>query len=154
MADGLKLKVISSGVICVILFALAEPIANAYNVPELTWPLRGGGAGAVRPEHDGLLPDRFEAIGRVRLNLRLVFSESAVEAGASIALVLAGAGVVGAAFGRAIGYAFGTALALYLARQAIGARGDLAARQPGRAAAPDRALRGRAADHRRDLRAP
>ena len=37
--------------------------------------------------------------------------------------MLAGAGVVGAAFGRAIGYGFGTALALVLARQAIGARG-------------------------------
>ena len=36
--------------------------------------------------------------------------------------MLAGAGVVGAAFGRAIGYAFGTALALYLARQAMGPR--------------------------------
>ena len=52
----------------------------------------------------GFYRTAFEAIGRVRLNLRLVFSESAVEAGASIALVLAGAGVVGAAFGRAIGY--------------------------------------------------
>ena len=36
--------------------------------------------------------------------------------------MLAGAGVVGAAFGRAIGYGFGTALALYLAHHAIGAQ--------------------------------
>ena len=40
MADGLKLKFASSGAICLILFALAEPIANAYGVPELTWPVR------------------------------------------------------------------------------------------------------------------
>ena len=79
----------------------------------------------------------------MRLNLRLVFSESAVEAGASIALVLAGTGVVGAAFGRAIGYAFGTALALYLARQAIGPAGHLAARQPAAACARSRATRAR-----------
>jgi O-antigen/teichoic acid export membrane protein len=123
MADGLKLKVISSGVICVILFALAEPIANAYNVSELTWPLRAVALALFGQSMMGFYRTGFEAIGRVRLNLRLVFSESAVEAGASIALVLAGTGVVGAAFGRAIGYAFGTALALYLARQAIGPRG-------------------------------
>jgi O-antigen/teichoic acid export membrane protein len=123
MADGLKLKFISSGVICLILFALAEPIANAYNVSELTWPLRGVALALFGQSMMGFYRSSFEAIGRVRLNLRLVFSESAVEAGASIALVLAGTGVVGAAFGRAIGYGFGTLLALMLARQAIGARG-------------------------------
>jgi O-antigen/teichoic acid export membrane protein len=123
MADGLKLKFATSGVICLILVAVAEPIANAYNVPELTWPLRGVALALFGQSMMGFYRTAFEAIGRVRLNLRLVFSESAVEAGASIALVLAGTGVVGAAFGRAIGYAFGTALALYLARRAIGSRG-------------------------------
>jgi O-antigen/teichoic acid export membrane protein len=122
MADGLKLKVISSGVICVMLVVLAEPIANAYDVPELTWPLRAIALALFGQSILGFYRTSFEAIGRVRLNLRLVFSESAVEAGASIALVLAGAGVVGAALGRGIGYAFGTALALFLARQAMGAR--------------------------------
>jgi O-antigen/teichoic acid export membrane protein len=123
MADGLKLKFISSGVICLILFALAEPIANAYNAPDLIWPLRAVALALFGQSMMGFYRTAFEAIGRVRLNLRLVFSESAVEAGASIALVLAGTGVVGAACGRAIGYAFGTALALYLARRAIGPRG-------------------------------
>ena len=123
MADGLKLKVASSAVICLILFALAEPIANAYDVPEMTWVLRGVALALFGQSMLGFYRTAFEAIGQVRLNLRLIFSESAVESGASIALVLAGAGVVGAAFGRAIGYGFGTALALVLARQAIGARG-------------------------------
>jgi O-antigen/teichoic acid export membrane protein len=122
MADGLKLKLIFSGLICVILFALAEPIADAYNVPDLTWPLRGVALALFGQSVMGFFKTGFEAVGRVRVNLRLVFSESAVEAGASIALVAAGAGVVGAAFGRAIGYAFGTALALYLARKALGAQ--------------------------------
>jgi O-antigen/teichoic acid export membrane protein len=120
MADGLKLKFASSALICLILFAVAEPIAHAYDAPELTWPLRGVALALFGQSMMGFYRTSFEAIGRVRLNLRLVFSESAVEAGASIALVLAGAGVVGAAFGRAIGYAFGTALALWLARKAIG----------------------------------
>jgi O-antigen/teichoic acid export membrane protein len=122
MADGLKLKFASSGLICLILFALSEPIANAYNVSELTWPLRGVALALFGQSMMGFYRTGFEAIGRVRLNLRLVFSESAIEAGASIALVLAGAGVVGAAFGRAIGYGFGTALGLYLAHRAMGAR--------------------------------
>ena len=88
----------------------------------MVWPLRGVALALFGQSMMGFYRTAFEAIGRVRLNLRLVFSESAVEAGASIALVLAGTGVVGAAFGRAIGYAFGTALALFLARQAIGPR--------------------------------
>jgi O-antigen/teichoic acid export membrane protein len=122
MADGLKLKFATSGLICVILFFLAEPIANAYNVADLTWPLRGVALALFGQSMMGFYRTAFEAVGQVRLNLRLVFSESAVEAGASIALVLAGTGVVGAAFGRAIGYTFGTVLALMLARRAIGAR--------------------------------
>ena len=122
MADGLKLKFAASGLICILLFALAEPIASAYDVPDLEWPLRAVAVALFGQSVMGFYRTNFEAIGRVRLNLRLVFSESAVEAGASIALVVAGAGVVGAACGRAIGYAFGTALALYLARRAIGPR--------------------------------
>jgi O-antigen/teichoic acid export membrane protein len=123
MADGLKLKVASSGLICLILFVLADPIANAYNVPDLAWPLRVVALALFGQSMMGFYKTNFEAIGRVRLTLRLVLSKSAVETGASVALVLAGTGVVGAAFGRALGYAFGTAVALYLARQAIGSRG-------------------------------
>jgi O-antigen/teichoic acid export membrane protein len=122
MADGLKLKLALSALVTVVLFVVAEPIASAYGVPELVWPLRGVALALFGQSVMGFYRTGFEAIGRVRLNLRLVFSESAVEAGASIALVLAGAGVVGAAFGRAIGYAFGTLLALMLARRAMGTR--------------------------------
>ena len=133
MADGLKLKVVSSGLICVILFALAEPIAERLRRARADLAAARRGAGAVRPEHDGLLPTAFEAIGSVRLNLRLVFSECAVEAGASIALVLAGAGVVGAAFGRAIGYAFGTRAGAVpgAARRSARAASRCAAARPG-----------------------
>jgi O-antigen/teichoic acid export membrane protein len=123
MADGLKLKVASSALICVLLFALADPIANAYNVPDLAWPLRVMALALFGQSMMGFYKTGFEAIGKVRLTLRMVLSKSAVETGASIALVLAGAGVMGAAFGRAIGYAFGTAVALFMARQIIGARG-------------------------------
>ena len=123
MADGLKLKLVSSGVICLILFALAEPIANAYDVPELTWPLRVLALALFGQSIMGFYRTTFEAIGRVRLTLRLVaLGERASRPAPASRSCWPGAGVVGAAFGRAIGYAFGTALALYLARQAMGPR--------------------------------
>jgi O-antigen/teichoic acid export membrane protein len=45
-----------------------------------------------------------------------------VEAGASVGLVLLGAGVTGAAFGRAIGYVFGGIVGLVLVARTIGTR--------------------------------
>jgi O-antigen/teichoic acid export membrane protein len=122
MADGLKLKFVASGAICLILFALAEPIAGAYGVSDLTWPVRILALSLFGQSVMGFYKTNFEAVGRVRLTLRMVLSKSVVETGASIALVVGGAGVVGAAFGRTIGYAFGTAVALYLAKHAMGAR--------------------------------
>ena len=46
------------------------------------------------------------------MNLRLIFLESFAETVASIALVGLGAGAAGAAFGRALGYFFGSSLPL------------------------------------------
>ena len=64
----------------------------------------------------------FEALGRVSAYLRLVLAESAAEFGASLALVLAGAGVAGAAAGRAGAYMLGAAIGLprWPARSAAG----------------------------------
>ncbi len=59
MADGLKLKFISSGVICVILFALRGADRERLQRPRADLAAARRGAGAVRPEHDGLLPDRI-----------------------------------------------------------------------------------------------
>ena len=129
LADGLKLKVISSGSLCALLFALAGPISNAYDTPQMVWPLRGVALAVFGQSLVGFYRTAFEALGRVSLTLRLIAAESAVEAGASIALVLAGAGVTGAAFGRAIGYAFGTMFAFvlivrYVDRRAVSLRGN------------------------------
>jgi O-antigen/teichoic acid export membrane protein len=129
LADGLKLKLIASGLICVGLFALAGPISNAYDAPEMTWPLRGVALAVFGQSVVGFYRTGFEALGRVSLTLRLIAAESAVEAGASIALVLVGAGVSGAAFGRAIGYGFGTFFAFVLVarlvnRHALSLRGN------------------------------
>ena len=96
--------------ICVVLFALAEPISNAYDV-------RSGLAAARRWRWRCSDRASSASIGRRRGDRPGVAdpaddaAESAVEAGASIALVLLGAGVAGAAFGRAIGYVFGAVFA-------------------------------------------
>ncbi len=129
LADGLKLKLISSAVLCGILFALAAPISDAYDTPQMTWPLRGMALAIFGQSMVGYYRTNFEALGRVSLTLRLISAESAVEAGASIALVLAGAGVTGAAFGRAIGYLFGTVFAFvmivrFVDRRAVSLRGN------------------------------
>jgi O-antigen/teichoic acid export membrane protein len=129
LADGLKLKLIASGGLCIVLFAVAVPIANAYNTPEMVWPLRAMALSVLGQSLVGFYRTAFEALGRVSITLRLIAAESAVEASASIILVLLGAGATGAAFGRAIGYAFGTAVAFVLIvrsvnRHAISLRGN------------------------------
>ncbi len=40
VSDALRLKLLVSGLFCLVLALLAEPIANAYDVPDLTWPIR------------------------------------------------------------------------------------------------------------------
>lgn len=116
MADGFRLKLLISLAVTVLLAALAGPIASAYGIPAAAWPIRAM-ALALFGNSVYLMAVVFTAIGRINLQLRVAFAESVVELIASIALVLAGAGATGAAFGRAIGYlAGGTATVVLLAR--------------------------------------
>jgi O-antigen/teichoic acid export membrane protein len=130
LSDALKLKAAASGVICALLFVLADPIATAFNAPAATWPLRGVAISIWAQGLVLLVLGSFQAVGRIAVNFRIVASESAVEASAIVALVLLGGGATGAAFGRAAGYVTGAAIALAFAWRALG---GLSLRSGGRA---------------------
>ena len=118
--QAVVLKAIASALVAAALAALAAPIADAYDVPDLEWPLRIVAVALVGQSFMLLFSTTFEALGRNSLGFRLAFSESALEVSASLALVLSGAGVAGAVGGRAIGYGCAAVLGLVLALRAIG----------------------------------
>ena len=131
VSDALGLKAVASMAASGALFACAPLIATAYGVAELAWPLRAVAIAILGQSVMMLFAAAFVAQGRVALNFRIVLSESAVEFGASVALVLLGAGATGAAFGRAIGYLVGASAALILAARTLGSPA-LAAWSPSR----------------------
>lgn len=123
MADALRLKLVAAGVVSVGLFALAPLVADGFGTAALTWPLRGTAIALFGQSLMLFFAGSLIAQARVALELRIVLSESAVETGASVALVLLGAGATGAAFGRAIGYAVGMTVGLVLLARLIGRAG-------------------------------
>lgn len=127
VSDATLLKLLAVLPFCVGLFALAGPIANAYDNHGLVWPLRGMAFAVLGQGMFLLYRGVFVSLGRVSLTWRATLLESAIEASASIALVLAGAGAAGATFGRATGYLLGSLLAVVisvrvLGRDSVGAR--------------------------------
>ena len=110
--DGFKLKIAVAATACLVLAALAEPIAHAYGEPGLTWPIRGIAVATFGQSLMLMLMGAAVALGRIVTNLRLVAIESVLEVSASIVLVLLGGGATGAAFGRAFGYVAGVAIGL------------------------------------------
>ena len=113
MADALRLKVAAAVIVSALLFGLASPIARAYHLHVLAWPIRAI-AIALFGQSMMLTNSVFVALGRVDLQFRTVFVESAVQCTAAIGLVVAGAGVTGAAFGWAIGYVTGAAMTIIM----------------------------------------
>ena len=119
LADGLRLKLIASITVSALLFALAEPIALAYGIPALVWPVRGI-AVALFGQSLMMMGSVFAASARVDLKWLTALSESATEVLASVGLVLAGAGATGAAFGQAIGYLVGGGMTILLLVRLLG----------------------------------
>jgi len=128
LGRALKLKLAIGVAVSVLLVLAAAPIAGAYDDPDLTWPLRAIGIAVFGQSMMLLFGGAFIAQGKTSRNFRLVISESAVEFGATVALVLLGTGATGAAFGRAIGYSFGAALGIFLTLRLLRAARTAAAR--------------------------
>jgi O-antigen/teichoic acid export membrane protein len=112
LSDALRLKLGTAALAAGGLFAAAGPIADAYGKPALTWPVRGIALSLFAESVLMLYATAFIALGRIDVNVRVTFFESLAETAASIALVAAGAGAAGAAFGRAAAYLFGALLAV------------------------------------------
>ena len=125
VSDAFRLKLLASGFFCLVLVLAAEPIANAYDTPELTWPIRILSFAVFGQSMLQLYDQIFEAEGRLSVYLRIVAAESAVETISSIVLVLAGLGVSGAMAGRAGAYMFAAVFGLVLVVRTLGMKPKL-----------------------------
>ena len=130
LRDAMRLKLVVTGVLALVMFALADPIADAYGVGALAWTLRGMAIAIFAQSFFMLFTGAFVALGRISLNLRLVTAESLLEAATAATLVLLGAGAAGAAFGRAIGYCAAAGFGVVLTLKLIGRANLLHGRGP------------------------
>ena len=117
---ALRIRLATAAGFSVALFALAGPIAELYDAPELAWPLRGVAVAFFGQSVVTFVNNVFVALRRTSGSFTLVASESAMEFTASVALVLLGGGATGAAFGRAVGYLFGALLGVLLLGRLLG----------------------------------
>jgi len=120
VSDAFRLKLVVGGLSSLGLIVLAEPIASAYGVPDLVWPLRLLALAAFGQSLMLFWATIFEALGRISVYLRVVVVESAMEAGLTIAIVLFGTGATGAMAGRAAAYAFAAGYGLALITRTLG----------------------------------
>jgi O-antigen/teichoic acid export membrane protein len=118
--NALRLKLAIGVPACIVLFAAAGPICDAFGTPDAAWALRGCALALMAQTVFGLFLGAFIALGRLRYNLLLATIESVAETLATFVLVLLGAAATGAAFGRAIGFSVGMAAAFALAGRSIG----------------------------------
>ena len=88
MSDALRLKLMISGTLSAALIAFAGPIASAYGQPSLTWPIRWVAIAVLGQSLVAFYRYAFVAQHEASVGFQIVFCESAVEAGASVALVL------------------------------------------------------------------
>jgi O-antigen/teichoic acid export membrane protein len=119
-ADAFRLRLMGSLVLAVVLVASSDLIADAYGQPQLTWVVRGVALAVFGQSLLMLNNGVLTALGRLGVYFRIVLSESAIEAGATVTLVLLGGGAAGAAFGRAAGYLAGGLIAVVAVVRLLG----------------------------------
>ena len=122
LAKALKLKLVLAALSALLLIALSDPIASLYDQPDLAWPLRAVALAIVGQSFVFLFANAFVAMGRVAWQFALILSEAAIEATATIALVLLAGGATAAAFGRAIGFGCGAVIGAVLILRLLGRR--------------------------------
>ena len=124
-ADALRLKIAISGFFCLVLALVAGPVADAYDTPDLAWPIRLLAFGIFGQSILQLFDQVLEADRRVSVYLRIAITESAAETIASIGLVLAGLGAAGAMAGRSGAYLFAAGFGFIVVLRALGVRPSL-----------------------------
>jgi len=132
LSVGIGLKAAVAVTVSVALAAAAGPISAAYGAPGLEWPVRAIALALIGHSFLTFFAAAFTALGRVALYLRVVLTESALEVGTGVALVLLGAGATGALLGRATGYLVATGLGLFLLARHVGAAAIRPRRGPAR----------------------
>ena len=120
LSDAIRLKLLISGTLSAILIAVAGPIADAYGQPGLGWPIRWVAIAVLGQSIVSFYRYAFIAQRETSRGFRIVFAESAVEAGASIVMVALIGGASTAAAGRAVGYAAGSAAAVLVTLKVLG----------------------------------
>jgi O-antigen/teichoic acid export membrane protein len=120
LRDASRLRLVSSGTVCVALVLAAGTLADAYDEPDLAWTLRGIALAVFGQNLMQLYGSGFTALGRVSLAFRTTLLKSALELVATLGLVLAGAGAAGAAFGRSAGFLAGGLLGMVMMRRLVG----------------------------------
>jgi O-antigen/teichoic acid export membrane protein len=122
LADALRLKLLISGALSAVLIVLAGPIASAYGVDSLEWPLRWIAIAVLGQSLVAFYRYAFLAIHEGSIGFQIVFGEAAVETAASVVFVATVGGAAAAGAGRASGYAAGSIIALALTLRRFGRR--------------------------------
>lgn len=117
---ALRIRLVTATLVGIGLFALAGPIADLYDAPDLAGPLRGVALAFVGQSLFDFFRTAFVALRRASVGFVSVLSESSMETAATVALVVAGGGATGASLGRAAGYAFGAVIGLVMLTRVLG----------------------------------
>lgn len=120
--DGLRLSVVFGGAAAVLLAALAGPIADAYDLPELVDPLRAIALVTLTQTVFQVLVSVSIGMRRNAVQARLYGIEGFTETAAAVTFVALGGGAAAALLGRSLGFGVASAIGLVMLVRALGPR--------------------------------